>query len=73
MKYPRGLHRNHNELPFLVEEMKIGRKEKPVPRIVINCYCICQLENGVSFGVSNLMTSPYQAQLGSYLILGKIV
>ena len=25
VKYPKDLHENHNELPFLVEKMKIGR------------------------------------------------
>ena len=33
MKYPKGLHENHNELPFLVEKMKIGREEKLVPNL----------------------------------------
>ena len=28
---PKVLHENHNELPFLVERMKIGREEKLVP------------------------------------------
>ena len=31
MKYPKELHENHNELPFLVEKMKIGRAEILVP------------------------------------------
>ena len=29
--YSKGLHENHNELPFLTERMKIGRVEKLVP------------------------------------------
>ena len=33
MKYPKELHENHNELPFLVEKMKIGREEKLVPNL----------------------------------------
>ena len=33
VKYPKGLHENHNELPFLVEKMKIGREEKLVPNL----------------------------------------
>ena len=33
VEYPKGLHENHNELPFLVEKMKIGREEKlPNPK-----------------------------------------
>ena len=28
VKFPKELHENHNELPFLVEKMKIGRGEK---------------------------------------------
>ena len=31
MNYPKELHENHNELPFLVE--KIGREEKLVPNL----------------------------------------
>ena len=33
VKYPKELHENHNELPFLFEKMKIGRKEKLVPNL----------------------------------------
>ena len=33
VEYPKVLHENHNELPFLVEKMKIGREEKLVPKI----------------------------------------
>ena len=35
VEYPKGLHENHNELPFLVEKMKIGREEKLVPNLKI--------------------------------------
>ena len=28
VKYPKELHENHKELPFLVERMKIGREVK---------------------------------------------
>ena len=31
--YPKELHENHNELPFLTERMKIGRVEKVVPNL----------------------------------------
>ena len=31
VEYPKELHENHNELPFLTERMKIGRVEKLVP------------------------------------------
>ena len=33
VEYPKGLHENHNELPFLVEKMKIERVEKLVPNL----------------------------------------
>ena len=33
VEYPKELHENHNELPFLVEKMKIGREEKLVPNL----------------------------------------
>ena len=33
VKYPKELHKNHNQLPFLVEKMKIGREEKLVPNL----------------------------------------
>ena len=33
MKYPKELHENHSELPFLTERMKIGRVEKLVPNL----------------------------------------
>ena len=31
--YPRELHDNHNELPFMCGRMKIGRVEKLVPNL----------------------------------------
>ena len=30
-EYPKELHKNRNELPFLAERMKIGKVEKLVP------------------------------------------
>ena len=33
MKYPKELHKDHNELPFLVEKMKIKRVDKLVPNL----------------------------------------
>ena len=33
MIYPKELHENHNELPFLAEKMKIKRVEKLVPNL----------------------------------------
>ena len=33
VEYPKELHENHNELPFLTEKMKIGRVEKLVPNL----------------------------------------
>ena len=34
VEYPKGVHENHNELPFLTERMKIGRVEKLVPNLI---------------------------------------
>ena len=33
VKYPKELHENHSELPFLTERIKIGRVEKLVPNL----------------------------------------
>ena len=33
VEYPKELHENHNELPFLMERMRIGRVEKLVPNL----------------------------------------
>ena len=33
VEYPKELHENHNELPFLVKKMKIGREKKLVPNL----------------------------------------
>ena len=33
IEHPKELHENHNELPFSVEKMKIGREEKLVPNL----------------------------------------
>ena len=33
VEYPKELHENRNELPFLAERMKIGRAEKLVPNL----------------------------------------
>ena len=33
VEYPKELYKNHNELPFLVERIKIGREEKLVPNL----------------------------------------
>ena len=33
VEYPTELHENHNEMPFLVEEMKIRREEKLAPNL----------------------------------------
>ena len=33
VEYPKDLHKNHNELPFLAERMKIGKVEKLVPNL----------------------------------------
>ena len=32
-EYPKELHKNHNELPFLTERMKIGRVKRLVPNL----------------------------------------
>ena len=36
VEYPKELHKNHYELPFLVERMKIGKVEKLTPDIKSN-------------------------------------
>ena len=33
VEYPKELHENHNEVPFLTERMKIGSGEKLVPNL----------------------------------------
>ena len=33
MEYPKELHKNHSELPFLTERMKIGRVKKLLPSL----------------------------------------
>ena len=33
IEYPKNLHKEHNELPFLTERMKIGKVEKLVPNL----------------------------------------
>ena len=33
VKYPKGLYENHNEVPILVQKMKIEREEKLVPNL----------------------------------------
>ena len=33
VEYPKGMHENHNELPFLAERIKIGREEKLAPNL----------------------------------------
>ena len=33
MEYPKRVHENHNEPPFLTERMKIGGAEKLVPNL----------------------------------------
>ena len=33
VEYPKELHENHNELPFLTERMTIGRMKKLVPNL----------------------------------------
>ena len=33
VEYPKELHENHNELPFLTERMNMGRVEKLVPNL----------------------------------------
>ena len=33
VEYPKELHKNHSELPFLTERMKIGRVKKLVPSL----------------------------------------
>ena len=39
-EYSKELHENHNELPFLMERMKIGRVEKLVPNLKDKGYVV---------------------------------
>ena len=36
VEYPKNMHKNHNELPFLAERMKIGKVKKVVPNLKDN-------------------------------------
>ena len=36
VEYPKNTHKNHNELPFLAERMKIGKVKKVVPNLKDN-------------------------------------
>ena len=47
MEYPKVLHKNHNELPFLVERMKIRREEKLVQILKIKRDTKCTLKNWI--------------------------
>ena len=56
VKYPKELHKNDNELPFLAKRMKIGREEKLVPnlnnkkRYVVHIKALDQaLKHGLKF------------------------
>ena len=56
VRYPKELHENHNELPFLAEKMKIERGEKLVPnlknkkRYVVHIKALDQaLKHGLKF------------------------
>ena len=43
MKYPKRLHENHNELPFSVEKMKIGKEKKLVPTLKDKKGCVVHI------------------------------
>ena len=44
VEYPKELHENHNELPYLAERMKIGREEKLVPSLKDKKRCVVQIK-----------------------------
>ena len=44
MKYPKELHENHNELPFLAEKMKIKRVVKLVPNLKCKKSCVVHIK-----------------------------
>ena len=44
VEYPKELHENHNELPFLVEKNKIGREEKLVPNLKDKNGCVVHIK-----------------------------
>ena len=44
VEYPKELHENHNELPFLVERIKIGREEKLVPNLMDKKECVAHIK-----------------------------
>ena len=44
VNYPKELHENHNELPFLVEKIKIGREEKLAPNLKRKKRCVVHIK-----------------------------
>ena len=76
MKYPKDLHENHNELPFLVEKMKIGREEKLVPnlkhkkRYVVHIKALDQaLKDGLRFKKAHRIIKFQQRWMKAYIML----
>ena len=76
MKYPKDLHENHNELPFLVEKMKIGREEKLVAnlkhkkRYVVRIKALDQaLKYGLRFKKVHRIIKFQQRWMKAYIML----
>ena len=77
VKYPKKLHENHNELPFLLEKMKIGRVEKLVPnlkdkkRYVVHIKALHQaLKNGLKFKMVHRVIEFQQSKwIKAYIVL----
>ena len=44
VNYPKQLHENHNELPFLAEKIKIGREEKLAPNLKRKKRCVVHIK-----------------------------
>ena len=76
MKYSKDLHENHNELPFLVEKMKIGREEKLVAnlkhkkRYVVRIKALDQaLKYGLRFKKVHRIIKFQQRWMKAYIML----
>ena len=44
MEYPKELHERHNELPFLVKRIKIGREDKLVTNLKDKKGCVVHIQ-----------------------------
>ena len=77
VKYPKELHKNDNELPFLAKRMKIGREEKLVPnlnnkkRYVVHIKALDQaLKHGLKFKkVHRVIEFQHSKWMKTYIML----